>query len=237
MPVYVDDARIPWRGRHWSHLVADTAEELYAAAERLGLRREWVQDRGRTLHYDLPDELRQAAIERGVANAVGWRDVVRRREGLAHGRRRAVGSDSGMDSQAIEANKAVVRRVVEEMWNRGDDGAVEELIAPGMVEHGAFGAGVGGRDDARATVTRFRAAFPDLRLEAQALIAEGDSVVLHWVARGTHQGEFMGVPPTGAAVEARGLDIYRVDDGQVVEHWGYPDIGGLMAQLKAGAVP
>lgn len=140
-----------------------------------------------------------------------------------------------VDSNAVEANKAVVRRVVEEMWNRGDQEAVEELIAPGMVEHGAFGAGVGGRDDARATITRFRAAFPDLTLEAQALIAEGDSVVLHWVGRGTHDGEFMGIPPTGAAIEARGLDIYRVADGQVVEHWGYPDVGGLMAQLKAGA--
>ena len=90
MPVYVDDARIPWRGRRWSHLVADTAEELYEAAERLGLRREWVQDRGRTLHYDLPEEMRVTAIERGVASPVGWRDVVRRREGLARGRRRAI---------------------------------------------------------------------------------------------------------------------------------------------------
>jgi steroid delta-isomerase-like uncharacterized protein len=131
----------------------------------------------------------------------------------------------------IEENKVVVRRVVDEMWNRADPAAVEELIAPDMVEHGAFGAGAGGREDARATVSRFREAFPDLVLEAEDLIAEGDRVVLHWTGRGTHEGPFMGVPPTGAAITARGLDIYRVVDGRVVEHWGYPDVGGLMAQL------
>jgi steroid delta-isomerase-like uncharacterized protein len=133
---------------------------------------------------------------------------------------------------SIEANKAVVMRVVEEMWNRGDAAAVDELIAPDMVEHGAFGAGTGGRDDARDTIGRFRAAFPDLRLEAEHVIAEGDEVVLHWVGRGTHQGEFMGMLPSGATVTARGLDIYRIQGGQVVEHWGYPDVPGLMAQLR-----
>jgi steroid delta-isomerase-like uncharacterized protein len=131
----------------------------------------------------------------------------------------------------VEANKAVVRRVVDEMWNRGDQEAVEELIAPDMVEHGAFGSGTGGREDARDTVSRMRSAFPDLVLAAEDLIAEGDSVALHWTGRGTHEGEFLGVPPTGAAITARGLDLYRVVDGQVVEHWGYPDVAGLMAQL------
>lgn len=79
MTVYVDDARIPWRGRRWSHLVADAPEELHRAAERLGLRREWAQDRGRTLHYDLPDQLREQAIELGLAEAITWRELAERR--------------------------------------------------------------------------------------------------------------------------------------------------------------
>ena len=79
MAVYVDDARIRWRGRHWSHLVADTPEELHEAADQLGLRREWAQEGGRTLHYDLPDELRERAIELGVAEAISWRELARRR--------------------------------------------------------------------------------------------------------------------------------------------------------------
>ena len=81
MAVYVDDARIPWRGRRWSHLVADSPEELHRAAAELGLRREWAQDKGRTLHYDLPDELRERAIELGVATAITWRELVSKRSG------------------------------------------------------------------------------------------------------------------------------------------------------------
>ncbi len=77
MAVYVDDARIPWRGRRWSHLVADAPEELHRAAERLGLKREWAQDKGRTLHYDVPDELRERAIELGLAEPITWRELVR----------------------------------------------------------------------------------------------------------------------------------------------------------------
>jgi hypothetical protein len=83
MAVYVDDARIPWRGREWSHLVADTADELHRAAEVLGLRPEFAQDKGRTLHYDLPEDRRARAIDLGVAEPIGWRDLARRRRSLA----------------------------------------------------------------------------------------------------------------------------------------------------------
>jgi len=85
MPVYVDDARISWRGRRWSHLVADTPEELHRAAVKLGLRREWAQERGRTLHYDVPDEIRGRAIELDLATPISWRELVSRRGVLASG--------------------------------------------------------------------------------------------------------------------------------------------------------
>lgn len=79
MPVYVDDARMPWRGRRWSHLVSETPEELHRAAAALGLPRAAAQDRGRTLHYDLPDELRDRAIAHGIAEPIGWRELADRR--------------------------------------------------------------------------------------------------------------------------------------------------------------
>ena len=83
MAVYVDDARIPARGRHWSHLIADTPEELHAAAAALGIGPERAQDRGRTLHYDLPDELRERALELGVAEGIHWRELSERRTVVA----------------------------------------------------------------------------------------------------------------------------------------------------------
>jgi len=79
MAVYVDDARIPWRGRRWSHMVGDSAEELHRAAEALGLSRARAQDGGRTLHYDLPEEWRERAIELGVAEPITWRELAARR--------------------------------------------------------------------------------------------------------------------------------------------------------------
>lgn len=130
------------------------------------------------------------------------------------------------------AGKAVVRRVVEEMWNRADPSAVVDLIHEDLVEHGAFGGEAGGREDARRTVEGFRAAFPDLVLEVGDLVGEGEYVVLRWSGGGTHQGELMGVPPSGNRVEIEGIDIYRVADGRVIEHWGYPDVGRLVQQLS-----
>lgn len=76
MAVYVDDARIPRWGRRWSHMVAGDAEELHRAAEALGISRARVQDKGRTLHYDLHDEGRRRAIELGVAEPITWRELV-----------------------------------------------------------------------------------------------------------------------------------------------------------------
>lgn len=133
--------------------------------------------------------------------------------------------------------KAVVRRVVEEMWNRGDPAAVEDLIHEDLVEHGAFGGETGGREDARRTVAGFRAAFPDLVLEIGDMVGEGEHVVLRWSGAGTHEGPFMGVPPSGNRVQIEGIDLYRVAGGQVIEHWGYPDVVRLVEQLGGPPAP
>jgi hypothetical protein len=85
MAVYVDDARISWRGLRWSHLVADGPDELHRAAAQLGLRREWAQEHGQTLHYDVPDEIRTRAIDLDLAAPITWRELVGRRGTLAPG--------------------------------------------------------------------------------------------------------------------------------------------------------
>jgi predicted ester cyclase len=74
-------------------------------------------------------------------------------------------------------------------------------------------------------------AFPDIQITDQDFIAEGDRVVYRWNSRFTHQSEFMGIPPTGKPVTLTGIDVYRLADGKVVEHWGEVDMLGLMQQL------
>jgi predicted ester cyclase len=81
----------------------------------------------------------------------------------------------------------------------------------------------------------FRDAFPDLRFTAEDIIAEGDKVAARYTMRGTHQGEFMGVAPTGNRIEVTGIDIVRFEGGKMVEHWANSDELGMMQQL--GVIP
>ena len=81
----------------------------------------------------------------------------------------------------------------------------------------------------------FRSAFPDFRMEPHVIIAEGDLACVRSTTTGTHEGEFMGIPPTGKKIEALGFDLVRVRDGQAVEHWGLLDAMTMMQQL--GAIP
>jgi hypothetical protein len=91
MAVYVDDAEIEFRGRRWSHMVAETADELHAAAAALGIPRRAAQAKGRTLHYDLPTEYRERAVRLGVAIPITTRELVRRRDAFVAGNRRLNG--------------------------------------------------------------------------------------------------------------------------------------------------
>ena len=136
---------------------------------------------------------------------------------------------------SAEENKALVRRLYEEC-NKGNMAALEELYAaPNYVWHGT---GVF-RDMDLAARKQFLpalfTAFPDVHYTVEDLIAEGDKVVSRFAARGTHQGEFMGVPATGKVVTLTGIYITRVAGGKVVEDWRAVDDLGLLQQL--GAIP
>jgi steroid delta-isomerase-like uncharacterized protein len=92
-----------------------------------------------------------------------------------------------------------------------------------------------GPEGIKRLVAMFRAAFPDLKISAEDMIADGDKVAVRSVMRGTHKGEFMGVPATGKRVEVSGIDIVRFEGGKAVEHWGITDNMSMMQQL--GAMP
>jgi len=130
---------------------------------------------------------------------------------------------------------AVTMRNTYERINKGDIAGFGDLVADDFVEH----QGMPALPTKEATLEFFRtvlAAFPDLHMTVEDLIAAGDKAVARVQVTGTHKGEFMGVPPTGTHVEAELIDIMRFDDaGLVCEHWGVADMLSLMQQL--GVVP
>ena len=136
----------------------------------------------------------------------------------------------------FEENKAVVRRFIAEAWNEGRLETVDELISADHVDHDPGRVGTpGGPGGMRAYVTMYRTAFPDTHIELGEMIAEGDLVAAPWTATGTHNGELMGIAPTGKSITVTGIGIDRVSGGKIVESWGNYDALGMLAQV--GAIP
>jgi len=137
---------------------------------------------------------------------------------------------------STEQNKALVRQLVEEVINQGNISMIDELLIPDFVEHEELPPGIPpGREAPKVLFTVLRSAFPDLKATIEHLIAEGDEVVLHMTWTGTHEGEFMGIPPTGKRISINVIDILGIAEGKFVEHWGVMDSMAMMQQL--GVVP
>ena len=137
---------------------------------------------------------------------------------------------------STEQNKALVRQMVEEVFNRGNVSLADEFLAPDFVEREELPPGIPrDREGVKLLTTLLRSAFPDFKATLEDIVAEGDRVVIRQTWSGTHQGEFMGVPPTGRTVSFGVIDILRVAGGQCQEHWGQMDTMALMQQL--GALP
>jgi predicted ester cyclase len=135
----------------------------------------------------------------------------------------------------IERNKKTVSAFIDALFTQGDLGAVDTYLARDFVNHDPpFGASAD-REGMRAAGAMFRAAFPDWRSDQGLLIGEGDLVVEQFIASGTQRGELMGVAGDGRHVEVKGINIFRVLDGRIVERWGRLDELGLLQRL--GLVP
>ncbi len=135
---------------------------------------------------------------------------------------------------STEANKALVRRYVEEVINQGNVAAIDDFNPPTYVNHlpGSPPLDVAG---VKQFVTMVRTAFPDMHQTIEDLIAEGDKVVQRATLRGTHQGEFQGIPPTGKPVSVTLMNISRIADDKIVEDWVNFDQLGMLQQL--GVIP
>ena len=137
---------------------------------------------------------------------------------------------------STEANTAIARRLFEAV-NGHNLALLDELLTPAVVYHNAPPGLAPGREGYQQFLQLYWAAFPDLQLTIEDQVAEGDKVVTRWTWRGTHRGEFQGIPPTGAQVTLTGMNIDRIVGGRIVERWVQFDGVGLLQQLGALATP
>jgi steroid delta-isomerase-like uncharacterized protein len=130
-------------------------------------------------------------------------------------------------------NAALVRRWFEEVWNQGRAEVIDELFAPDGVAHGLGGDGADlpGPEGFKKFHAHFRQAFPDLRIELEEVMTSEDRTIVRFRCRGTHQGELLGIPPTGRTVDFTGITITRWRDGQVAEGWNEINFLDMLRQI------
>ena len=136
---------------------------------------------------------------------------------------------------SLEANKALVRRFIEEVQSQHKIMAVDEIMDPNMIEHFGPPSSLNSVEAFKKFFAGFIAAFPDVKAVIHSQVAEGDKVVTHKTFHGTHNGEFRGIPPTGKKVTIELIDIFRISGGKLMEHWAVVDWMSVMQQL--GVVP
>lgn len=135
----------------------------------------------------------------------------------------------------VDELKKINEHFYDEIFRRRNVDAIDDLLTDDFVEHNPAPGQSPDREGAKQLIGQVLAAFPDLELEVEREVAEGDTVATALRFTGTHQGEFAGMPPTGRRVNVAVNEVSRFHDGRCAEHWGVVDMAGLMAQL--GAAP
>jgi steroid delta-isomerase-like uncharacterized protein len=133
---------------------------------------------------------------------------------------------------SIEANKAIIRRYYEELWNQWRFELADELIDQDVRFRGSLGRMVAGRGGLVGYMKHVQAGFPDFFNTIEEVIAEDDRVVARLSFTGTHRGEMFGMPPTGHRVRYAGVGIFQVSGSRVIEGWVLGDLAGLLLQLR-----
>ena len=135
-----------------------------------------------------------------------------------------------------EENEELVTMYWEEVW-WGDQGKIAEIVAPDEVHHWGIGGDTTGIEAFNERWALFFEAFPDLKFTVDLVLAQDDLAATHWTATGTHRGEWLGIAPTEREVTWTGINIFRIECGQIVESWGEADHLGLLSQLGATEIP
>jgi steroid delta-isomerase-like uncharacterized protein len=136
---------------------------------------------------------------------------------------------------STEENKIIVLRSFKG-FDKGELNTVQNLTAPYFVDHNPLPGQARGIEGVKQASGIYRAAFPDARIKVEDVIAEGDKVVIRWTGRGMHRGEFLGNPPSGKQVDLRGISIFRVVNGKIVEQWSELNLFDIMQQIRSISV-
>jgi steroid delta-isomerase-like uncharacterized protein len=129
-------------------------------------------------------------------------------------------------------NKAVIRRLYDEVWNERKVEVIKEIISPSHALHGpTFSGSSIGPEAYKRTVLDFLAGYPDLRFTIEDTIAENDKVVACWTISGTHRGEYLEIPATNKKVSFDGITIHHIAGGKIMDSYTNWDVLGMMQQL------
>jgi len=143
-----------------------------------------------------------------------------------------------MEAHAHQTYRNTIARIADDIWNRGQLAAVDEIMSPDGKYHGPhMPNGLGDREAWKRAIGMYLGAFPDAHVSFEELIVCSDTVIGRWTATGTHTGELPGVPPTGKPISIGGITIYRFSRGRIVEAWEQLDMLGMWQQLGALALP
>jgi steroid delta-isomerase-like uncharacterized protein len=175
--------------------------------------------------FDRPEP--QAVIRRLGSSVVEMGAIERRRADHSPSSRRE-------STMSLDENKSVVRHLFDAV-NAGDLDRVLDCVAEDIAVHTSIPGITPGREGFRQFIGVYLSAFPEQRVEIHELVAEGDRVLVRHTHHVTHGGEFAGMPPTGKQAIVDGLELFRVNNGQIAEMWHHDDLLSLLQQL--GAVP
>ena len=135
-----------------------------------------------------------------------------------------------------ETNKLLIRRWFDEVWNHQSEAAIDAMFNAQGKSHGFpdMDAVLQGPEAFKSVHRNFCGAFPDLHVDVEEIISEGDHVAVRFQVNMTHKGDHLGFPATGKKVTLMGATFAIVKDGQIIDGWNYMDLGGLLQKLQAG---
>jgi steroid delta-isomerase-like uncharacterized protein len=136
---------------------------------------------------------------------------------------------------SAKENMAAGRRILDEAWSQGNLEVVDELVDDSYVFHDPMAPGIEGTEGLKQLISMYRTGYPDLKFTLEDQLADGDKVINRWTCAGTHNGELMGIPPTGKYTTTSGISITRFEGGKAVEEWTRWDALGWLQQL--GVIP